>query len=362
MSLNYCVFWIPTIYHTDVTILNPDPQTKDISDKMGKQHNVTVSLNQQNHNLTIKSVPAEGEEAVINLKCEDHCRNGLFSYSYEYDDNIKEQIFLQGNIPNAIYHMVKGFYHQHKYHKSTNDSVLDAFVYPEKINIKDDDNKALIFYLEQYESKFQTSIWDIEDKYRFLEEEDKTDENRLINLQKRLELDEFICNILGEAIYYRTLLESKYNKSFRYTPPQAIEGEKNPNHDLYKKALNVRNSLSHITLMQKKNFANYQRDVFKINVISHEKSQNIITKSQDILTNSQEILTKGERDSKLGLKLGRWGLITGIIGGVISIISFIIPFLSAHPETPVAPSAPIVTQQPHSPIDTSGVRNTNLKL
>lgn len=356
MSLRYCVFWIPTIYHSDITILNADPQTKDISDGIGKQHNVVVHLNQKNHNLTIESIPIEGETTAINLKCEEYCRNGLFSYSYEYDDTVKEQVFLEGNIPNAIYHMVKGFYHQHKYHKSTNDSVLDAFVSPKKINIKEDDNEALLFYLEQYELKFKTSILDIEDRYKFLEEADKDPSNKAINLQKRLELDEFISNILGEAIYYRTLLESKYNKSFKYSTSHNTNQCDNPHCNLYKKALNIRNSLSHISLMQKKNFSNYQRDVFKINVISHEKSQEILSESQKQLQESSTILKEGDRVSKLSLKLGRWGLIIGILGGVISIISFIISLRPTQPTTPANPT-PTVIQQPYSSIDTSIIKN-----
>ena len=62
--------------------------------------------------------------------------------------------FLWTNIfPNAIYHIVKSFYHTHEHHETDEDSLLTAYTSPDPIAIKDPDNKALVHYLQLYDEE-----------------------------------------------------------------------------------------------------------------------------------------------------------------------------------------------------------------
>ena len=60
--------------------------------------------------------------------------------------------FDDSTFPEAVYHIIKGFYHIHEFHEDENDSSLSAFISPKDIDIHEPNNAALQHYLKKHES------------------------------------------------------------------------------------------------------------------------------------------------------------------------------------------------------------------
>lgn len=210
---------------------------KNISDNVLYQHHLTVNLF-DNRDIQIKN---DKESVVLNYI--ESSKNGLVLYSYEIKED--EDSFLKREIPNAIYHLIKGFYHLHEYHEDTADSLLRAYESDSKVDIKSVNNAAITRYLQTYEEKFQAYSMQISCLYSRLTQ-NSTKKTEKFKLLENHELFENLCNnSLGEALYCNTLLKSKY-----------VDGcPKSDNScDLQRKIiLNINNAIENIRLMEQKN-------------------------------------------------------------------------------------------------------------
>lgn len=311
MALRYCVFWIPTLFHTEIEPINFLTKEKDISDDAACSHHVRVDLDRVSADITIHS-SSNASEFDLTLHKINSSRNGLFSYSYELTEEV-ESAFVGGVIPNAIYHMVKGFYHEHCYHKPECDSVLDAFVSDSEIDIKGMDNEALKHYIIQYEEKFSAFCEQIKYDLDFLQCNSADTDQKFVAFGRRKELNNRCINVLGEYLYCLSLINSKYNGCCK----------DDRNCKLYRSVINIENAVNNIKLLQEQNLAEFNFKNALVNLRLAFDADKRLRVINDLSQQNQESLAQSDRLGKQSLKLGRWGLFIGILGFLIGIISCI---------------------------------------
>lgn len=290
MAKFYYVFWLPRMYHKELSVLETVPNVinEDISDgiTLDAIHHVAIEIdreNKNNRNITIKSRLGNSKEATIVLEYINASHNGLIQYCYEADNRNHEAKFVCEAIPNAIYHLIKSFFHAHEYHHPKGDSTLLAYISKSKANIKGQDNEALIHYLEQYENKFIGYRELAFEQLQFIEE--KNNENAEEYYQNYLKrhryLDAFCDNALGESLYYETLLYSWYNDSCKHNREgnncltcQNCNTEGENCKRLHRLALNTKNAIDSIQIIKRsnKNLFDYKNSEYTIKALKTEVS------------------------------------------------------------------------------------------
>lgn len=434
MAVRYCVFWIPTIYHTNInplSILSDEDKTgknldkdiddswaespqesdfreletdehlkEDITDLITKNSDIADQMpgelmGKYTHckaDVCLKAVSgdihvslrflevedekvssSEDEEGVLIKECnillmkKDKSHNGLFSFTYEASEENDKLYKLLLLYP--IYHIVKRFYHRHKFHDDSADSTLVAYISSggEEVDIKSNDNPALISYLKQYELKF-ISFADQFEEYLSVILSDFNSRNVkkwVLCSSKTNKLEEYCRNVLGEAIYYYSLKCSKYNQSCKDYHLCFVQGAVNKSQDhqsriipfsaskepilhdcekdcprriLYRTALNTDNALKHIKLIRSANiyaylrynekFVNKQFDAaakVRTSIAKNTdaiaemtaKIQQIVNSNTELTVDIKKSLLQSDKISRRSYVLGWLGFIVGILGGVL---------------------------------------------
>ncbi len=344
MAKSYCVFWLPRMYHMELAILESVSNTiqDEISDEISPDtiHHVCIEIdvsNQENRNIKIRSTSgtlSNAHEVEVILEYVDSSRNGLIQYYYETDNRNKEAKYIFDAVPNAIYHLIKSFFHIHEYHHPQGDSTLTAYVSKYKIDIKEKDNKALTHYLEQYEDKFKGYRGLAFDKLLFIEKADKQNaEEWYHNYLKRHKLLDLFCdNALGESLYYETLLYSWYNDSCKHDHTyennlnlQVCEQCTIKNEEckkLHRLALNTKNAIDSIRLIKTKNkySFDYKNSEYTLQALKNiqtetELKAKLLGTNTEITQNIQDLIRKGDSVTKTSFFVG----IVSVILGAISI-------------------------------------------
>ena len=90
--------------------------------------------------------------SILLRKESDVFRNGFVLYSYDAPDaNLDElQKGLVGEMKSPWYHFVKGFYHKHTDHHSSQDSLLQAYSSEAPIDLKEQYDDIVNWYVDQY--------------------------------------------------------------------------------------------------------------------------------------------------------------------------------------------------------------------
>lgn len=329
-----CVFWIPTIYHQELTPLEGYTEIKDedISDEVGCPCKLTLGLI-DDCNVIVKLNIEEHKELEFTLKRKEAHRNGFFLYEFEVEDSDFGIVGLA--LKNPIYHCIKGFYHKHQYHSTDCDSILDAYVHSDdNVDVNSPDNDPLVFYLKQYEKRFKDFVEQLEYDAAYLESISEDPEYRDILYREKYEgFNQRCINVLGEVIYYQTLFNSKHNHSYRLDRHNAAckSGD-----DLYKSALNTENAIARIKLIAEniRNISQGRRANATLKNI--EMANEVLTKltatassikslshsSIELQKDVQKTLVQGEKSSKLSIRLGWLGAILGLISLGLGILPF----------------------------------------
>lgn len=152
----YAVLWIPTFTHKPF-IEHPIKETirRNISDLEDEKFEIEVSLLEDNH-IGISVLGDNGEKKdFLRLTCIGCSRNGLIEYSYEETHLSNAESdgfqFTSEVFPEAIYHIIKEFYHEHEFHDNEADTSLRPYISKKSVNLQQNDNPALEHYLERYE-------------------------------------------------------------------------------------------------------------------------------------------------------------------------------------------------------------------
>ncbi|GAB6012723.1 hypothetical protein [Viscerimonas tarda] len=312
MIKRYCVFWYPTIFYVKEDFPAREYYISgDLSDGVGDPFKVRLDL-RENKNITITSlaIPNNCQDFVVELRYEDYSRNGLFLYSYEIDESAQSPLFAgdgdeRWDLPVAIYHLAKGFYHDHEHHEHGEDSILKAYFDEDYVFIHTPDNKALMHYLFNYEKIFKAlsdsgSIFlsQIRTTQRSIEENQQASSlgvgeiDRLLVQRNALNL--YCDGAIGQYTYYRCLFNSKYNRSF--CPPHQKSGLEKGS---YKWVQNIENARRNIKTIRSINHTEF--DLFAIK------------ETTKLIDKANAMLISGDKIAKQSKYLGWVSAILGVI-------------------------------------------------
>lgn len=382
-EIRYTVLWIPTIFHDHITSLiekrnhlkeigdDLNLDNVEISDGVGRNfcyldltlkkakddkyptkrdiwiHVRNVERISQHNEPTGQILWVGNREAgnpgykkevdrSLKLTCVGASRNGLVQFSYKIPDNFNPRKYTHPlidknkKITHAVYHAIKDIFHEHIFHKTEKDSIIDPYASGKKINIKSDDNPALLYYLGQFETILADSIDQMHTTVNEIAQWRSIDNGEGLPQALILSRDllERCVKALGFGVYYQALCYSKYNLSFK---KESFPGKAKPDiakeKEYYQCAINIENSLNYIRVIE----AQY-RNFFKVaSTFTYLDNQSRMMEAQgNFLKIQQEMkvaVSKLDkflvRSEKISTDRNRWNTIfavlsvfLGIIGGI----------------------------------------------
>lgn len=152
----YAVLWIPTFTHKPF-VEHPIQETirRNISDLVSEELDIIATI-RKDKSIGISALGQNGvKKFFLRLDYVDSSRNGLIEYSYKETYCELKSVgfqFTSEVFPEAIYHIIKEFFHEHEFHEKDADTSLPPYTSDKKINLQQNDNPALQHYLERYET------------------------------------------------------------------------------------------------------------------------------------------------------------------------------------------------------------------
>ena len=308
----YSVLWLPKILHSPNEILSLQTvyDKYDISDVAGMPLYLRVEL-LPNKDIDI-SIYETGFNIAphhfITLTYEDESCNGTIQYSYErtiYQDG--EFRFTEDEFPEAIYHLVKAFYHNHDFHEELCDTVLRPYTSINKVDIHQEDNKALLHYLACYEDMLCTSVTFLQ---LILSDMKSQTHNWTITDPKFISLSQVCLRARGYEVYMATLYHSRYNTLCK----KEVSYYNNQYKKLRQRAFNIENALRYIRAVE------YEYDV----MYQQKNTAEILTAANDIMRGTSNQANASmvaiTNSAKSSTCWAIFGIIVSLIFGAGSII------------------------------------------
>jgi hypothetical protein len=149
----YYALWIPILEETELKLIKENSQRQNISDIEDDPFVVEIGINPDSFCFKIKyEIEGQQNEVDLILKHKNSC--GMLVYELETrDENSSFSKELHKGMPKAVYHIIKEFFHEHKFHLSVEDSLIKPY-FSERL-IKTDDLDPVIHYLKEYRHKFE---------------------------------------------------------------------------------------------------------------------------------------------------------------------------------------------------------------
>lgn len=216
MKYNY-VMWIPATEKGKPQIIATDLGEETLKDDERYKGVVIRGLIENDYDIKIEyHISDESVPHEIKFVNTYQGETGFLVYTLALqDDPVNEDFFvsvLREEMPTALYHYIKGFFHQHKYHEEEADSKLMAYCYKSD-NFSFDKKRADILseICQSYKNLFYGQLL-------FLQKElddalcDLAKDNRKFrNLEILDELAVSTNNVLGEVAYCEFLLQQHNN-------------------------------------------------------------------------------------------------------------------------------------------------------
>lgn len=158
----YYALWIPQTKVGIPVVLTESQDTrtlKDDPDDDVPEINLRGYIEKSSLHIHIAYSCGEEPERELLFKLLDATEQGFLIYQLNIekeDSDYLRNILHNNGLHNAIYHYIKGFFHEHIYHDSTDDSLLSAFTSSKKISFNNPDcvRAILTNYLSPYELKY----------------------------------------------------------------------------------------------------------------------------------------------------------------------------------------------------------------
>lgn len=209
----YYVLWIPVLKKGIPAILRqtlPEKELKDLP-----EHNALIIKGTIDNSYDIRiayRLSGENKDKTLLFHSEQRVNEGFMIYSLELLDS-EEDFFcksLSCGMHSAVYHYIKGFFHKHRFHFDSEDSLLPAYFSCEKINWGSTDARRNIIQplIRCYSLKFTGYLNDWENGfYKAFEEisNNKHITRNIYILQNTLQISR---NIFGEMQYCKFLMSS----------------------------------------------------------------------------------------------------------------------------------------------------------
>ncbi|MCL2417623.1 MAG: hypothetical protein FWD02_06820 [Bacteroidales bacterium] len=286
------MFWFPTIFHEEPKIkiksrkiVNPETGDGfyDLSDKDScLSYFAKFRLSEKDDIIITSKVKTIDDISFIEFDttlflCGNKRKNGFVQFSFD-ESQIEERFrkaFTQ-NLTKSMSSKIKEFYHEHECH-TDKDSDLTSLVSDSEIDLEEENNKALINFLEKFSKLFYkraVNISNFNKKVRkshtdYVQVRDGIWESPRshsaarwqkfftghLKVTKQVSVLGSLCeDALIEYTYCKTLLTSIYNTSFKLEmdkDKKAVDFE--TRNDNRRNALNIRNSIRYIENIKYKN-------------------------------------------------------------------------------------------------------------
>lgn len=208
----YYVLWIPSVERRCPEIIESNLDEITLRDDEAYDGVVLSGSISDDFRIDITyRLVSDGNEKHIYLDNEKRDDDtGFLVYSLTiHDEQVNCDFFLEGlkeEMPTALYHYIKGFFHKHINHASEADSKLLAYSYDDNYNFEQNRQDALNGVLSAYEYLFSGQVGFVRKQLRDALEALSEDQNKFRNLIILDKLAVTTNNVLGEVSYCEFLL------------------------------------------------------------------------------------------------------------------------------------------------------------
>ncbi len=352
--MKYCTFWYPTIYHQSLNLLcEPGISlNKDISDE-GKSYLLTIQ--EVSGNIKIVSTLGDAKPYTVLLERVSYCKTGFVQYAFDIesiDESYRKK--FETVLCKDVYHLAKQFYHKHETNEGK-DGALRAVLTDTPESLEKDDNIFLTTFLSSYHDIFQSYAKDLS----YLNKKADEREKQVSSIQKKLRLfnrysfkaDESdvlqraglkinehqeklnghlldinrVCeSALIEYTYYRTLSDSKYNKSFRH--------DNVPSNDMQvlwrEKAANIRNSVRYIENIKYISQNRFNRfSVYKL-----DEARRLQEESKALQEKSKDLIHQVRHTERKNSVVSGFSVFLAVLFGIAQIVASVIALCTKNAE------------------------------
>ncbi|MBR4563663.1 MAG: hypothetical protein IKO26_04345 [Paludibacteraceae bacterium] len=214
MSTSYFVLWIPQIKKEKPHVIRVDLPKKKLQDiKHIQPLFVQGKISLETYDIILKySIGNEIPDKKLIFNYIESDERGFVIYKLELDDQQDDFLCrtLRTEMPNAIYHYFKSFYHRHMFHDESEDSLLRPFFSLEPIKWNDSKirNNVVERLIEDYETKFGGAS-DLYELFRNRIETSLESYRNIWRMQVLLQrLYQQVRDTLSERLYCEFLLRS----------------------------------------------------------------------------------------------------------------------------------------------------------
>lgn len=233
----YYVLWIPSIERRCPEIIESNLDTITLRDDDAYDGVVLSGSISEGFRIDITyHLISEGNDKHVYLDNEKRDdETGFLVYSMTIHDELENSdFFLEGlkvEMPTALYHYIKGFFHKHINHASEADSKLQAYRFNgDDYNFEQNRQEAINGVLSAYEYLFSGQVGFVRNQLRDALEALSKDQNKFRNLNILDKLAVTTNNVLGEISYCEFLLNEysdTINNDLKQRIKQAIQTLKN---------------------------------------------------------------------------------------------------------------------------------------
>lgn len=216
----YYVLWIPSVERRYPEIIESSLDEITLRDDAAYDGVVLSGTISEDFRIDITyRLISRGHEKHIYLDNEKRDDDyGFLVYSLIIHDEQENSDFfldvLKEEMPTALYHYIKGFFHKHINHACEADSKLRAYRYNDKnYNFEQNRKEALNGVLSAYEDLFSGQVFFVRNQLRDALEALSEDRHKFRNLEILDKLAVTTNNVLGEISYCEFLLNSEYGEN-----------------------------------------------------------------------------------------------------------------------------------------------------
>ena len=214
MKSYYYALWIPRYKEGIPDVKNQKLEETDLKDKPDDPP-LLVSGEVNCDTLLISLRYKLGDSAYRHLVFHKivYAESGFIVYKLNLEDDENDFLCegLRCSMPKAIYHYVKNFFHEHQFHSSDDDSLLDAYFSSKIIDLDNPEELRSILkvYLQSYINKYAGCVFLCRDTLHRVTSNQRQDikiEDSLTELHQVIENNKIILD--GESLYCDFLINS----------------------------------------------------------------------------------------------------------------------------------------------------------
>ena len=164
MTSYYYALWVPQIREGIPSVRKQSLKQVDLKDQPDDSaFLVKGEINRDTLHISLSYILGDAPCKTLLFQKIDVSDTGFLVYKLDLNDNDNDFFCeeLRHTMPKAIYHYVKDFFHEHQFHNSDDDSLLDSYFSTSEINLNDKETikKIIKVYLQSYINKYAGCVF-----------------------------------------------------------------------------------------------------------------------------------------------------------------------------------------------------------